>query len=570
MGKQMVIFLTALCFLLSAIFLIIIVIHIRSIFIKKKTRFPIWNNNVDIFNKTGKLIMAISLLLAAPGAIFYLFFASSLLTFVSGFAKMTVWVIFGLWTLTEVYLCFSISQKLLDGSNFKRIVFFLAVIICTIGAAYLFPPFYRVLLYPESLNNKQQVIFPETPGGECASAYFKAYNSGDVDQMQAFIQNYRSESYLKSKPITKQIESYKFMYMIGGILTPVRLIQISDYEIIVFAQTSKEDKLAKTQFEVDIPEPHHLLVYTITPTSPEEALQNTTIDPLIIKKTIDSLAVILWENYVYPEKGEIMADSLTHYFSSGRYNEITDGSVLSLRLTEDLWPLCHDKHLSVTYGKISEEDIKSIPESDSTSNYGFHSSKIIESNIGYIRFDEFNGAEKAKDVAAKAFETVADCDALIFDLRYNTGGSPKLVQFIYSYLFEKPTYVGSRYNRILDETIDFWTQTDIPGKPFDAHVPLYILTSPNTFSAAEELAYFLKDMKRAIIVGETTGGGAHPIIHISVNDYFGVRIPYARAISPASKTDWEGIGVIPDIKVPMDEALEAAYKDALNNLKIKN
>jgi hypothetical protein len=510
MGKQVVMLITALCYLLSAIFLLIIVIHIRNIFIKKKTRFPIWNNNVGIFHKTGKLIMAISLLLLAPGAIFYLFFDSTLLTFVSGFAKMTFCVIFGLWTLTEVYLCFSISQKLLYGSNFKRIVFFLAVIICTIGAGYLFPPFYRFLLYPELLNNKQQVIFPETPGGQCASAYFKAFNSGDIDQMQAFIQKYRSESYLKSKPITKQIESYKFMYMVGGKLTPVRLIQISDYEIIVFAQTSKEKKLAKTQFEVDIPEPHHLLVYTITPTSPEEALQNTTIDPLIIKKTIDSLAVILRENYVYPEKGELMADSLNHYFSTGRYNEISDGSVLSLRLTEDLWPLCHDKHLSVTFGKIPEEDRASIPESDSTFNYGFRSSKIIENNIGYIRFDEFNGADKAETAAAKAFETVADCDALILDLRFNTGGSPKLVQFIYSYLFEKPTYVGSRYNRIRDETIDFWTQTDIPGKPFDANVSVYILTSSNTFSAAEELAYFLKDMKRAIIVGETTGGGLIP------------------------------------------------------------
>ncbi|MCB2220612.1 MAG: S41 family peptidase [Bacteroidetes bacterium] len=370
--------------------------------------------------------------------------------------------------------------------------------------------------------------------------------------------------------MTEQIESYKFMFMMGGILTPVRLIEISDYEIIVFAQTSKEAKLAKTRFEVDIPEPHHLLVYTITPTSPEEALKITTIDPLIIKNTIDSLAVILRENYVYPEKGEIMADSLNYYFSSGRYNEITDGSVLSLRLTEDLWPLCHDKHLSVTYGRISEEDSTSIPESDSSFNYGFRSSEIIENNIGYIRFDEFNGTDEAKAVAAKAFETVADCDALIFDLRYNTGGSPTLVQFIYCYLFDKPTFVGSRYNRILNDTIEFWTQTEIPGKPFDAHIPLYILTSSNTFSAAEELAYFLKDMKRAIIVGEITGGGAHPIIHISVNDYFGVRIPYARAISPVSKTDWEGIGVIPDIQVSMDDALEAASKDAIKNFKLKN
>ena len=167
-----------------------------------------------------------------------------------------------------------------------------------------------------------------------------------------------------------------------------------------------------------------------------------------------------------------MADSLNHYKSAGRYSGITDGSVLSLRLTNDLWPLCHDKHLSVTYGKISEEDNTPAPasENDSANNYGFHSIKVLENNIGYIRFDEFNGTDKGKEAAAKAFESVSDCDAIIFDLRYNIGGSPKLVNLLYSYLFSEPTYVGSRYDRIKNDTIDFWTHTDIPGRPIGANV----------------------------------------------------------------------------------------------------
>ncbi|HUS85694.1 MAG TPA: S41 family peptidase [Bacteroidales bacterium] len=567
MLKNIVIVLTTICLVLGALFLTIIIVRIRNIYFKKNARVPIWHKKVDILNKAGKLTMAISLFFSASGVIYYLFFVSTHLKFISVYVKIAFCIFFGAWALLEIFLCFSVSQKLLNGSIFKRIVFFFAVIICIIGAVYLFPPLSRSLLFPESSNNTQQVIFPETPCGYCASAYYKAFNSGEGDQMRTFIQKYRSESYLKSRTVTEQIESYKFMYMVSGILTPVRLIQISDYEIIIFSQTSKEGKLAKTRFKVDILEPHYLQIYTITPTTQEEALQITTIDQQIIGSTIDSLVVILRESYVDPEKGIMMADSLNHYKSNGRYDEINDGSVLSLRLTEDLWPLCHDKHLSVTYGKITEEESTSMPEIDSTYNYGFRISKVLENNIGYIRFDEFDGTDEAKRVAAKAFETVTDCDALIFDLRYNTGGSPKLVHFIYSYLFEEPTYVGSRYDRILNDTTDFWTQTDIPGKPFDDHVPLYILTGSNTFSAAEELAYFLKDMKRAIIVGETTSGGAHPIIHISVNDYFGVRIPFARMMSPVSLTDWEGTGVIPDIQVPMDEAMEAACKDAIKNLK---
>lgn len=568
MLRQFEIILTAVCLVLSATFLILIIVRIRNIYFKKNARVPIWNKEVGILNRAGKLIMAISLFLAASGVIYFIFFVSTHSRLINVYAKTLFCIIFSVWALLEVFLCYSVSEKLLNGSIFRRIMFFFAVILCIIGAAYLFPPIPRALLYPtESFNNEQQVRFPETPCGRCASAYFKAFNSGNNDQMRAFIHKYRSESYIERRTMEKQIESYKFMYMSSGSLTPVRLIQVSEHEIIIFARTAgKQGQLAKTRFKVDISEPHHLLMFTITPTTTEEALKLTTIDAQIINSTIDTLAVILRESYVDPEKGRMMADTLIHYKSSGRYNEITDGAVLSLRLTEDLWPICRDKHLSITFGKISEEDNTSMPESDRTDNYGFRSSKVLENNIGYIRFDEFHHSDEAKEVAAEALETVTDCDALIFDLRYNSGGSPELVQFIYSYLFDKPTYMGSRYSRIHKDTTDFWTLTDIPGNPFGTHVPLYILTSSNTFSAAEEFAYFLKDLKRAIIVGEPTAGGAHPVMHISVNGYFGVRIPYARMMSPVSKTDWEGTGVIPDIRVSMDEALEAACKDAVKNL----
>jgi len=427
------------------------------------------------------------------------------------------------------------------------------------------------------LTNEQQIKLPETPSGRCAAAYFKAFNSGSDDQMRAFLQKFRTKSYLKRHPMKKRIEFYNFLLEACEALMPVRFVNVSDYEIIVFARTKTRQDLVKTRFKIDSREPHNLLVFTITPGVSEEALQLTTIDDQIIGSTIDSLAGILRESYVDPEKGKMMADRLIHYKSSGRYNEITDGTVLALRLTEDLWPLCRDEHLRITYGKISEEDNTSRPESDKSDNYGYRKIEILENNIGYIRFDEFHHSDEAKEVAAKALETVADCDALIFDLRYNSGGSPELVLFIYSYLFDKPTYVGSRYSRIHKDTQgynllgyrDFWTLTDIPGKPFGAHVPVYILTSSNTFSAAEEFSYCLKDLKRAIVVGETTAGGAHPVMHISVNEYFGVRIPYARMISPVSKTDWEGTGVIPDIQVPASKALDAACKEAAKRINAR-
>ena len=568
MFKQIEIALTVLCLVLGVLFLTLIIVRIRKIYLKKIPRVPIGHKKVGKLNRFGKLTMAISLLLMASGFIYFVLFTSPQLKFISDYVKIPFSVIFGLWALFESFLCFSVSEKLLSASIFKRIIYFIAIIICLIGAIYMFPPLASALLNPDSNQSQPGLNLPDTPSGNCATDYFDAFNSGNNDQMRKFILKYRSESYIKNRSIKEQIESYNFMYMVGGVLTPVSFVHISDFEIIVFASTNKQGRMVKARFEVDNKEPYHLLIYTIDPCTQEEAQQQAAIDVKLIESTIDSLAVIIKDNYVDPEKGKIMADSLYSYKSTGRYNEITNGSVLSLRLTEDLWSLCHDKHLGITYGKIVEEADTLLPEAnDSADNYGFRSGKILENNIGYIRFDEFNGSEEAKKLISQAFETVIDCNALIFDLRYNSGGSPVLVHYVYSYLFDKPTYVGSRYDRIHNDTTDFWTYTDIPGKTFDDQKPIYILTSSHTFSAAEEFAYFLKDMKRAVIVGKATGGGAHQVMHLSVNDFFGVRIPFARMISPVSKTEWEGVGVIPDIDVPMDEALEAACNDAVKKIE---
>ena len=179
-----------------------------------------------------------------------------------------------------------------------------------------------------------------------------------------------------------------------------------------------------------------------------------------------------------------------------------------------------------------------------------------------LRFDQFHASEEAREIAAAALGFVANCDALIFDLRHNGGGTRHLNQFISSYLFDQTTHLGGTYSRLTDDTTEWSTLDEIPGQRFDPDLPVYILTSSMTFSAAEAFAYWLQDLKRVTIVGETTGGGAHPVRERVVNDRFWMRLPYARAISPVSKTDWEGVGVIPDIKVPASQALEAACEDA--------
>lgn len=108
----------------------------------------------------------------------------------------------------------------------------------------------------------------------------------------------------------------------------------------------------------------------------------------------------------------------------------------------------------------------------------------------------------------------------------------------------------------------------MPGKRLDDK-PVYVLTSKDTFSGAEEFSYNLKNLKRATLVGETTGGGAHPVSGHRIDDHFMIGVPYARAINPISKTNWEGTGVEPDVKVPAADALTTAEKLSLEKTKTK-
>ena len=134
-----------------------------------------------------------------------------------------------------------------------------------------------------------------------------------------------------------------------------------------------------------------------------------------------------------------------------------------------------------------------------------------------------------------------------------------MVTLIASYLFDHPTHLIDIYNRKEDSTRQNWTLSYLPG-PRLPRQPVYVLTSARTFSGAEEFAFDLKNQKRATIVGETTGGGAHPVSGHPVADYFMIGVPFAKSMDPVTKLNWEGTGVVPDVGVPAPEALDTAVK----------
>jgi C-terminal processing protease CtpA/Prc len=199
-------------------------------------------------------------------------------------------------------------------------------------------------------------------------------------------------------------------------------------------------------------------------------------------------------------------------------------------------------------------------------NAGYRKVERLGGNVGYLALDSFADGEAAAEPAAAAMNFLANTEALIIDLRKNGGGTPTGVVLLASYFFsDKPVHLNSLHWRKGDRTEEFWTRKEVVGKRYPGK-DVYVLTSARTFSAAEEFAYDLQAQKRATIVGETTGGGAHPGGARPIQEHFVMFVPAGRAINPVTKTNWEGTGVKPDVAVAADEALDKAHELAVKTI----
>ncbi len=300
---------------------------------------------------------------------------------------------------------------------------------------------------------------------------------------------------------------------------------------------------------------------------------------------IDTLASAFDRVYIFPDKGHVIAGALRSNLESGTYAEFDDPVEFAGRLEQDVREACPDKHLSVFYAperiRLMKMQKSQSPEAqreayeqelktEQRENFGFKEVKVMSGNVGYLRFDGFSGLPEAYPVAVSAMNFVTNCDALIIDLRHNGGGSAYMIQLLSSFLFDEhadPVHLNTFLHRASDTADQTWTLPYVPGKRLDKDAPVYLLTSDYTFSAAEEFTYNLKNLERATIVGENTGGGAHPVSFLAVDDWFIAKIPSGRALNPITNTNWEGTGIAPDIETTSDEAMDVAYEKALEKLR---
>tara|TARA_R110002051_G_scaffold181774_1_gene251262 strand:+ start:31207 stop:32961 length:1755 start_codon:yes stop_codon:yes gene_type:complete len=295
--------------------------------------------------------------------------------------------------------------------------------------------------------------------------------------------------------------------------------------------------------------------------------KNLNYDKDYVERIVTSIANTYSDNYVFPEKGETIKNTLLKNLEDGLYNSAKSYDSLSAFLQRDMIDITNDKHISVSYnGNKVEEDAGGVGGNffDQFKNYGFEKVEMLDDNIGYIDLTIFHPIQmkpEAATVAQDAMQSLKDAKAIIFDLRNCRGGDPAMLNLLATYLYSegKKIHLNDFFYRPSNDTTSTYTVDKVRGRRFIKE-PVVVLTGGRTFSAAEEFAYDLKHMGRATIIGETTGGGAHPVRGMNVENDFEVSVPVGRAINPITKTNWEGVGVIPDIKVKKEDALDKALE----------
>lgn len=296
------------------------------------------------------------------------------------------------------------------------------------------------------------------------------------------------------------------------------------------------------------------------------------IDERVRKEVLNSLAQELESRYVLPDVATKLATAVRAKQKARAYKNVTTAPDLARVLTEDLLSVAHDKHLRVTFGFGRMPPAPSGPlppqmlDELRKENGAIPKLEILDGNVGYMRVNGVPDVEFARPAIAAAFAFLHNTDALIIDDRGNGGGDPHTVSVYVSYLSEGKPFVVNTFHRREGGRVEEFKTTELGDFAYGAHKPVFVLTSPMTFSGGEELAYDLQALKRAVIVGEVTGGGANPVDIVDLGHQFSVSMPDAQGINPITGTNWEQTGVTPDVRVAAGDALSRAHMLALDRL----
>jgi hypothetical protein len=291
------------------------------------------------------------------------------------------------------------------------------------------------------------------------------------------------------------------------------------------------------------------------------------------REVAEAFAEIVETKYVLPEQATKMAAAIRARIGSGAYDNVEPAAAFVMAVVNDALEVNDDRHLGLSISgsivpvETDEEREKRLwPMMESRArrrNYGLARVERLDGNVGYLDIEFFPRVKLAGPATDAALAFLAGTDALIIDARQHRGGEPEMVAYLVSHFVPPGTLINTIYSRDRAEP-ELYHAAKIPSKPYEKKV--YVLTSRRTFSGGEELAYDLQCLGRGKVYGEVTGGGAHPTRSYRLHERIVASVPSKRSVNPITKTNWEGIGVKPDVPVPAGDALRVAHIAALNDI----
>ncbi|MBS1766895.1 MAG: S41 family peptidase [Acidobacteria bacterium] len=286
------------------------------------------------------------------------------------------------------------------------------------------------------------------------------------------------------------------------------------------------------------------------------------------KAAVEALCKAFRARYVFPDVADKVAEKLAAKAGTGGYDGAATDADFAKALGKDLRDQSQDLHCRVTVDpeiKVAEDDDKPPTKDEvaqarkemSSFGYGITRLERLPGGVGYLELRGFGPSYAVASAYDAAMTLLSGSKAIILDLRRNGGGEPESVAYLLSHFFAEGDvrHLNDLYFRPSGRTQQYWTSA--VASRYEG--PVFVLTSPRTFSGGEECAYDFQTQKRATLVGETTGGGANPGGMVPLGSGLAVFIPTGRAINPITKTNWEHVGVKPDIAVPASDALKTAW-----------
>lgn len=408
------------------------------------------------------------------------------------------------------------------------------------------------------------VALPGTPAGRVVTEWLEAFNAADSVKLVAYYKKYSLD-----RSLTVQLNRAR---QSGGFeVVSIEKSKPRFMELVLKERTTGNLAYGVIKMSDENVTPVTLTQSFVVSVPTGGSIADFKIDAVARARVIEGAIAKLDSTYVFPDVAARMAATVRERNKRGSYDDVTNGLSLAALLTEEFQGVSKDKHLRVNFSAqpIPNRPANATPDSAMRERYrrdmlgmncGFQKAEVLPNNIGYLQFMFFADPEVCGATATAEMGKLADVSALIVDLRANGGGSPEMVAHLTSYLFSKRVHLNDLWERVGNKTTEYWTKPELPGRKVRDEVPVFVLTSSRTFSGAEEFSYNLKNLKRATIVGETTGGGAHPVSGHKIDDHFTIGVPFARAINPYSKTNWEGTGVEPDVKVAASDAMTTALR----------